>query len=512
MQVLCLRPLISLFLLLLGSLAAAPARASFGDCNSPAYLGLFDERLAHDSGFLCVETPRTPVSSEAGTTHIRIVQHLVADWATRPGAMRSFKDGVDASARAMSLLGGFRISDVTILLMDGFGPGGGSENFGDIAAWTSFASGDECRITIWLLGSGATASYGAGVVSHELFHCVQRSSLTSAQLTSASALGSAGGGTWWQEGSADWFSTLAVPAPRYISDRVSVFDRDSPTTAINRMSYDAYVFFAWLGGARGRESVMPFLHNMASSAGEGAQRAAMMSALPDTQWLRFAEDYLDQRIHDGRGASIGSTPQTGESYVWENTRTQRIDLAPFVLKRAKLKFQCGRWRINPAPRKFHAVKPGDGDAWVDFPTTLDAMDGTPREFRFAAMAASASAVALQINGTREAGCEECAATREIDRCLLGTWQMTADGMQEWARTHLRNFQVTEASLANNTLTLNDDRTFSTGDSHVSASGRLTTAGSTAHGTASLRDRRAVVGLLRMVNSICVPMPVLRPEP
>lgn len=482
----CIRVACLLFFCLTGLLAAPSVEASeFGDCNDPAYLGLFDERLARDSGFLCVESGRTPVTSDAGTRHIRIVQHLVADWATRPGAMRAFKQGVDASATAMSSLGSFRISDVTILLVDGMGPGGGSEDFGDIAAWTDFTPGGECRITLWLLGPGATASYGAAVVSHELFHCVQRSSLSAAQMASASALGAAGGGTWWQEGSADWFSTVAVSPPRFMSDRVNAFDANSPRTALNRMSYDAYVFFAWMGTARGNASVMPFLRAMASSPAEAAQRSAMMAALPADQWLRFAEDYLDQRIRDGRGASIGSTPQRGESYNWENTRTQRVELSPFVLKRANITFRCGRWRVDPRPRRFHAVKASDSDAWTDFPASINALDGNVREFRFAGMAASGTAVAMQIVGTRETGCEECAATREIDRCLVGHWQMTVDGMQQWAREHLPNFRVTHASLANNTLTLNEDHSFVTGQSHVSASGVSTVPGSSARGTAQL---------------------------
>src|SRR5690242_17414077 len=104
-------------------LGTSAAWASFGNCNDSAYLAQFDARLASEHGFLCVESDRLPVTSEAGTTHIRIVQHLVADWATRPGALRAIKDGVAASVRAMGTLGGFRISDVTILLIDGFGPG-----------------------------------------------------------------------------------------------------------------------------------------------------------------------------------------------------------------------------------------------------------------------------------------------------------------------------------------------------------------------------------------------------
>ena len=493
MPVFNFRNCFSLLLLMLCILASAPARASFGDCNSPAYLGLFDERLARESGFLCVESGRTPVTSDAGTTNIRIIQHLVSDWALRPGAMRSFKQGVDASATAMSTLGSFRISDVTILLIDGLAPGSGeidpdSEDFGDIVATTNTTPGGECLITLWLLSRGATASYGASVVAHELFHCVQRSSLSTAQMASSTGSGASGGGTWWQEGSADWFATVAVPTPRYISDRVAAFDDASPRTALNRMTYDAYVFFAWMGGARGRRSVLPFLRLMASSASEGAQRTAMAAALPADQWLRFAEDYLDRRIRDGRGVSIGSTPQTGDNYSWENTRTQRVELAPFVIKRANIAFQCGRWRLEPRPQRSHAVKAAGTETWGNFPTTVDAMDGNVREFRFVGMAASSAAVALQIVGTREASCEQCAASSQIDRCLIGNWQMTVDGMQQWMREKLPQVRITSASLVGNTMTLNEDRSFRTGESHVSARLETVSSDPRATGTSSLQGQ------------------------
>ena len=448
---------------------ALPVQASFGDCEDDAYIAQFDPRLTSERDFMCTQSEHVPVTSDSGTTHIRIIQDLVADWATPPGAMRSIKDGVMASARAMSRLGSFRIPDVTILLVDDFGPRTpGSEDFGDIAALTDMRSTDECRITLWLLGPGARASYAAAVVAHELFHCVHAASLTHAQIFSYPRPGSPGGGAWWQEGSADWFSTLAVPAPRFLSDRVAAFDAHSPDTSLDMMSYEAYVFFAWLGGARGPESVMPFLRAMAGSASAGVQHAAMMAALPEDQWLRFAEDYLDRGIHDGQGASISSTPQTGDTFVWEATRTQEIRLAPFVLTRAMLEFRCGRWRIEPRPTRFHAVSAEGSTEWGPPPSPLDATDGEARRFRFAGMAAASSATTLRIVGTQESRCAECAGTRAVDRCLVGTWELTSHGAEQWMREHGQPAQLTRVDRANDTMTLRPDGTFSTGAASVSA--------------------------------------------
>lgn len=460
----------AILLLCLCTIGSSPARASFGDCNSPDYLAQFDARFAADD-FLCVESDRVPVSSDAGVTHIRIVQHLVADWATRPGAMRAIKDGVTASVRAMGSLGHFRISDVTILLVDGFAPplGPHDEDFGDVAAATAPPHGEECLIVVYLLGSGATASYGGSVIAHELFHCVQNASLTSAQVATSGG-GTAGGGNWWAEGSADWFSTLALPAPAYMADRVQAFDRDSPTTALNQMSYGGYAFFAWLGGARGHDGVVPFLQQMAPSASESAQRAVMTSAMPPPDWLRFAEDYLDQRIHDGQGASIGSTPIEGETLEWTETETRRVDLAPFVLARRSIALRCGRWDVEPSPSRFHAARPLTSGEWAAFPATIDNLAHDRGDFRFVGMNASTEAVPLQITATLTARCEECAGTRQIDACLIGNWEMSADGALAWMREHLPDFDVTSMSQVGNTLALNADGTFSTGAGRVAVSG------------------------------------------
>lgn len=478
-----------LFFIALCSLNPTPARASFGDCNDPHYLGLFDEALgALPAGsFDCAVGDPVMVTSDAGVSRIRIIQHLNADWALAPGAMRSIKDGVAAAARAMPSLGSYRISDVTILLVDGFPPGTPAsepgrevESQGQIAAWTSFDGGPECRITVWLLGPGATADYGGAVVAHELFHCVEAATLTSAQLNTGN-VGTAGGGTWWIEGAADWFSTVALPAPAYMQDRTDMFDSEAPTTPINGMAYEAYVFFSWLGGANGANSIMPFLRQMASTTGVGAQRAAMSRALRAEDWLRFAEDYVDQNIRDGHGASINSHPQApSATYTWSAARTQRVDLAPFTITRRNLAFECGRWTIAPRPARYHGAKPAGG-AWGDLPADLDNLAHDRGEMEFIGMNASDASVALSIQGTLAARCQVCGAEPVVlDRCMIGTWEMTTNGAQEWMRENVPDFRVTGVTAADNTLTLNPDGTFFTGNARIHATGESDEASGEAH--------------------------------
>jgi len=100
------------------------------------------------------------------------------------------------------------------------------------------------------------------------------------------------------------------------------------------------------------------------------------------------------------------------------------------------------------------------------PGDLDNLGNDHGDFRFVAMNASASDVALQLVVTRTARCEECGGARAIDQCLIGQWELTVDGALAFAREHFPGRTVTVPTHVGNTLTLNRDGTFTTGQTHV----------------------------------------------
>ncbi|HEU5017510.1 MAG TPA: hypothetical protein VFT69_06010 [Pseudolabrys sp.] len=450
-------------LLALGVAAAIPARAEFGDCNDARYLARFDSRLASDHDFVCHESEHIPVSTALGTAKIRIIQHVVADWATAPGVADAIRQGVDAAVRAMSRLDTFQLHDTTILVLDNFSPHDRHEQLGSIAAWASEAPSGECLVTVWLLGPGGAVDVAPGSIAHELFHCVQNASVSRSRIATGGG-GTETGGNWWIEGSAEWFSTLALPPGPTIPSRVGAFDSRSPTTPLNRLSYDAYPFFAWLGEARGAEGVLPFLNRMATSRGDAAQHAAMATALPGDEWRQFAQDYLDRRIHDGQGASINSTPQDGEDWEWNASETKRIALQPFVLTRGFMTFHCGKWRIEENPLRYHATRPDPGSDWGRLPHEIDTMNAGGGIYRFAGMNTGNGPATISVNATQTASCRECGGTREIDRCLVGSWQLSAGGAAAWMNAHMPrgmnfNARYTGATPA---MALMSDGTYLTG--------------------------------------------------
>ncbi|MGQ0531100.1 MAG: hypothetical protein ACT4OF_00225 [Caulobacteraceae bacterium] len=450
---------IILVILALSASVALPARAAFGDCATREYWASFDERYADPRAisFDCIERLRVPVGTTSGARHIRIVHDHSADWIADEAAMREFDRAVRASAEAIGLLGGVELEDVTVFLADDFPPGEGAERFSDIAALTEFSNDGECRIIVYLAGPASVSDYAASVVAHEIFHCVQVANLRPEQMGSGS-VGRGGGADWWLEGSATWFAALAVPDPALIRSTVADFDASSATTPLNRMAYEAAVFFLWLG-EESPAGVMDFLRRMATSRDESAQRAVMSATLTQERWLDFAEAYLDREIRHPHGTDLGLSPTDGEVWEWSATRTQSLPLEPFVLTRGVVAFQCGHWRTSVRPGSAHRARPEEGGAWSTLPEEIDTSSGSGGSYRFTAINTTTARVTMNIVGTMESGCGDCAGVSTIDACVIGSWRLTSGGAAEWMRAMGAPANI---STANETITFRADGTYVTG--------------------------------------------------
>lgn len=454
------RGAIALIILALSASVSLPARAAFGDCNTRAYWASFDARYADPGaiGFDCVERLRVPVATASGARHIRLIHDLSADWLADEAVLREFDRAARAGADAIGRLGGVELEDVTLFLADDLAPAENAEEFSNIAALTEFNNDGECRIIIYLIGPASMSEYTASVVTHEIFHCVQAANLTPAQM-STGGYGTGSGGDWWIEGSAGWFAALAVPDPAMIQGDVDAFDTASATTPLSGMAYQAAPFFLWLGAETSPAGVMTFLDGMAASRDVSAQRAAMMAALTQEQWLDFAEAYLDRDIAHPHGTDLGLSPAEGDTWEWSATRTQTLPLEPFVLTRGVVAFQCGHWRTNVRPASAHSARLEDGGAWSALPEEIDTSSGSGGAYRFAAMSAAAARVNMSIIGTMESGCGDCAGVSTTDACLIGSWQLTGGGAAEWMRAMGAPANI---STANETITFRTDGTFVTG--------------------------------------------------
>jgi hypothetical protein len=500
--------------LVLVASAAGPARADFGNCateefaarmdarlrgegvraedivrrREAAYLAQFDERIAGVE-YDCVERMRIPVATRSGARSVRIIHDRSADWIADAASMAAFERGARSAVEAIGRLGGVDLENVTLLLADDFPPRDDAHRISNIAALAEFTNDDECRVIFYLAGPVSLPEHAAWVTAHEIFHCVQAANLAPAQISSGSN-GEGGGGDWWIEGSASWFAALSVPDMDTMRGFLDGFDAASPTTPLNRMAYEASVFFLWLSQDRTPPQVMLFLAGMAPSRAEAAQRRAMLDALPQEGWLKFAEDYLDDRIRHPHGGDLGLNPAEGDVWTWNATRTHSLPIEPFTLVRSKLVFECGRWRASVRPPAAHHARDISGADWAPLPGEIDASEGREAHYRFVAMHAGPSPTTLSIGVTQESGCGDCMGVRTTDACLIGSWQLVGGGAVEWMRR--QGIPIT-ASTSNETITFRRDGTYITGafqgqaeielrdgrgegDAAAQAGGRWSTAG------------------------------------
>ena len=450
---------------LLGLLALATslvpergALASFGDCATTGYLGHFDG-VPGGTSITCRERLRVPVSTSEGRRHIRIIQDDGDSWSAIPGAETQMERGVRATARALRRIGSFEMDDVTILVRHAGPPRPGDEDLvGPAEAYADGERGRECYITLLLHGeAGGRPSDIAWTVAHEVFHCVQIASLEPRRERARR--------DWWSEGSAEWFANLAIEEEGVLPELMGDFEAAVEAgTPLYRMSYEAALFFLWLGNERRPSTILPFLRQMATSSSDGAQIAAMGDALPAEDWQHFAQDYLDGAIGGAHGERYrwpAGSMGDGTTWRFEGNRVERIELAPFVLTRGWLDFDCGTWHLESRPGHSEAAARRDepGAAWAAVARDHDTRSEGDR-LRFGALSAEPAAVTLEIDAERREACAPCARSEEVDACVVGAWRMTGGGAVEWMRQFMPpNVSLPVHERSDSAMVLRDDGTY-----------------------------------------------------
>lgn len=511
-------------LLLMG--VAWPAHASFGDCGERGYLDEFDPRL-NGIGYDCVERVRVPVPTGDGVRHIRLIHDRNADWILEESAVRQFERGVRESAAALAGMGRFAMDDITVLIADDFSPPSGAERFGTTGGWVrEFVEprGPECHVTLFLISFAGLEEFAASATAHEIFHCVQRASLSPEQRGSYGV----GSGSWWVEGSAEWFASHAVTDLALLQDRVDAFDASSASTPLYQMEYEAIPFFLWYAQRHGADQVLTFLSGMADRRGAAAQMQAMQDALPAEEWLQFAQDYMDRAIRRPRGAALRFEPRQGDTWRWMNDLRERLHLEPFVLARNMIRIDCGVWGVQTNPLRAHATRTSRATAgmWETLPTHIDVRGGDPSARVLAGFNPTPSALDVTIAVDQQSGCAACAGSSQADACLIGTWRQVAGGSLQWLRDNMpaaARFQGESASTPE--LTLQADggyrtstveasvslqpgrsRTRAEGDAQMHAGGRWSTSEGQLHMCMDLQQLEGEVRLVAPGQTVRGPLP------
>ncbi len=430
-----MRLFFTVFSLLL--LFAAPARAEFGDCTDPAYMDGFDDLSEGGDPTMpslditCVVEFEFEYRAPHGPRRIRGIRDINADWAFHEGALEQVEAGAHAAVEAMSQLGDFEVGDITLLILDD--TYGSLESAEDVrtGAVTQENSNGECLVDVYMLSAMGAPEYMIAVIAHEIFHCIQKASLTAGQRRTGATTGA-----WWTEGSAEYFAALADPDDSIVSrGRARNFENGVREGApLYEYTYGAAIFFYWFHEERGPSQLMPFLHQMADVDTAAAQRAAMRATFSDQDWLHFVEAYADRSITLPSGVGLLFTDE-GEPLKFQTTHTERFTLEPFVINHGPLAYDCGAWEndLRPDAVNFGALPEGESE-WRDLPDQIDTEDADSVRYRYAAINTGDSAQPVELEGTRIRSCEPCNDSEEIDICLVGEWEVTGGGPIEWMRS------------------------------------------------------------------------------
>ncbi|MEZ6022790.1 MAG: hypothetical protein R3C16_05115 [Hyphomonadaceae bacterium] len=461
-----MRRLLLLLVVLLGAstFAAGPSQAQFATCNQlyvdTFRVPAFEGNPEWSPGEIeCVEFFRISFETPEGTRWIRGVGDINLAPLLTPGAIDGAREGARLSAQRMQALGEWSMDNTTILLTFSVADPAELSDVHDAAwkqggpaAWTLPGQGveeAECKVTLFLLNDWSADVDIPYMTAHELFHCVQMASLPETQAHAW--------GQWWVDGTAELFAALVVPDGTESWDRAPRFDRavenERPLYA---MHYEAAVFFYWLYQERGYDALMPFMRGMAHSAEDAAQRAAIRENVSDEEILAFAQAYLDGTINYPLRGPLRTTPPDGVTWSINASGAHSRVLKPFVIMPGYADYACGRWEGAPTAANA-AVREESARDWGSWPGDVDARASGGTRYRTVAVHTDEGNAEFTLRIRRTASCAGCLAATVIDRCVVGTWQLTAGGPIEWMQR--MGVPITRNNTSPIVLTMNEDGTF-----------------------------------------------------
>ncbi|MGF1625981.1 MAG: hypothetical protein ACFCVH_13955 [Alphaproteobacteria bacterium] len=422
----CARVAVPLLAMACALLASAGARADFADCAAPGYLAGVDDRMA-GVALACDEAVRFTIETPGGPRQVRIVYSTADMSPDLPGFIADIRDGVEQAAAALRGIGQGTTANITIWAAHL--PQYRDGEFLVYAETLPLAgASSECVVALF---PGRNVAF---TTAHEFFHCVQFATFG----TRTNAVAS----TWWVEGSAQWFAELAVPGTDESAWDVGIFDAVSPETALTAMGEEAMVFFVWLDQTFGSSMAMALMRSMPFSGGEAAQQDALAAFLPEVDFLRFVEAYLDHEIRMPGGAPIPSAPFHGDIYVFNDSREHRIEAGRFVAVRFQLQLACGTWTLERRDEDGSWEISIDRGPWQALPESASIPGPDPALWRSAAFGTGADGFTVTVEASRNPcrQCESALASIGPDHpaaCLVGTWTLASGGYGAMIEERLR---------------------------------------------------------------------------
>jgi hypothetical protein len=381
---------------------------------SGGFVGMSDSVRRHVTGARCNIRDQRTIDGRA-----YVFAEIVGDG--DPAGRARLAQAAEAVYRAVPLFNSWFRTPSAVFLS------GRAPAFADYAE-TDISRGRGCLI--WL---DHASRHGGGVVrdsdanqykrtiAHELFHCVH---LTDPTLDNRYL-------PWRDEGAAEYFAGLAVPAARPNPAQTDEFHKIE-LKPLYELKFDTFPFFAFLGRERGVDAVIDFMRGASRSHTTAGDRASL-NRIPNIAELfaKLGRKFARNTLEDEMGRTLGIGPLHLRPRVRvDRAQTLRVEgIKPFTLTLVPATFAAGMaWQVMPpeasTATKIQWSQEGADSGWKDLPTIIDACGGDKQGYFLLSSTRdsdSAQTITAAINEKPE-GMVTCP-------CPQGTWTMGLDGIR-----------------------------------------------------------------------------------
>ena len=285
------------------------------------------------------------------------------------------------------------------------------------------------------------------IIAHETFHCV-----------SGNRKGYIGYDVakWFQEGMATYFANTVYPENNTEHMFLDDFAANSSQEWLMSMSYEATVFFQYLGNEKGDEYILG-LHDALPAWGSSSQQAEALSAYDDmdTIFHEFGKEYLNGEIEDTGGGNLPFTLTVLAENVYQIEDGSEINASAsaFFLARYSLAFESGKeYQIEKEPggdEGQNAWRKESNRIFNEIPATLrSSCDERPHQIM---LLTSAPLDASSVTETTIDLTFSITEEGEMDCCLVGTWAQPTDGIRANIQTVMSGSSLSLESISGRLL-------------------------------------------------------------
>ena len=286
-------------------------------------------------------------------------------------------------------------------------------------------------------------------LAHEVFHCVQYAQLEAPYLPS---------NLWWQEGSAEWASSIVYPSDNieydsteYYHPHELLYDQCDPGHGGAHCNeswgiYATALFFQDMASQKGNGAVFRLLQSMPRipfSSGVTQQNDAQQQALAEFSQIddifeRFVQDYMDKKVRDpGGGYMKQPDPVYGGIFNVDEARDIEVQSTPLMIYAYKVNLvgnkiyeisglqDRGRFRFSYHFSDGQWHKP-DSEGRVQTRSSCESPESLVIAITSAENVKESSNFTIKVNVTSDTGaaCQVCACDRPLPACVRGHWAAT----------------------------------------------------------------------------------------